>query len=152
MPCFNFRLQRKTRSYGTIWIRFWRTKRHFPRYGTEQPGSSEAIFARWVQFYYHGMNNMRNNTVIQHPHTGQRTGKMYRQQKITCQVSPVMCRKSPVTCHMSLTTTITGTDLPTANSPIMHSSMVRKDQQNNLSQLGNSRPFLIKNLKFWDHF
>ena len=57
----------------------------------------------------------------------------YREEKekqniyIMCQVSNVMCYVSDVNCHMSLTPTATATNPPPANSPIMHSRLVRKD-------------------------
>ena len=40
-----------------------------------------------------------------------------------------MCYVSDVNCHMSLTHTATAIDPPPANSPIMHSRLVRKDSK-----------------------
>ena len=44
-----------------------------------------------------------------------------------CRVLHVAYRLSPVTCHLSLTPTATATYLASANSPTMHSRLVRKD-------------------------
>ena len=55
---------------------------------------------------------------------------------IMCHVSCVMCHMSCVMCqvlrviyHLSLTQTVTATDPPPANSPIMRSRQVHKDTQ-----------------------
>ena len=55
-----------------------------------------------------------------------------KKQHVMCHMSSVMCRVayvtcpvSRVTCHLSLTPT--ATDPSPANSPIMHSMLVRKD-------------------------
>ena len=44
---------------------------------------------------------------------------------LTCNMFGALCRVSPVTSHISLTPTATARDLPPANSPSMHSRMLR---------------------------
>ena len=46
---------------------------------------------------------------------------------VRCHMSHVMCCMSPVICHLSLTATVTATDPPSTNSPIMHNRLVCKD-------------------------
>ena len=55
--------------------------------------------------------------------------KEKRRRKFTCQVSGVRCHLSPVTCHLLLTPTVTSTDPPPANSPVMHSWLVANTQK-----------------------
>ena len=45
-------------------------------------------------------------------------------------MSCVTCHVSHVTCHLSLTQTITATDPPLGNFPIMLSRVARKNQKN----------------------
>ena len=46
-----------------------------------------------------------------------------------CHVSGVTYHGLCVTCHLSLTPTAKATDPPPANSPIMHSGLICKDQK-----------------------
>ena len=68
--------------------------------------------------------------------TDRKLKRMGEKSSIMCQVSlvtfpvsrvRVLCPVSPVTCHLQLTLTVTATGPPSANSPIMHSRLVRKD-------------------------
>ena len=58
-----------------------------------------------------------------------RNGQKRKVKNVMCRVSRVMCHVSRVTCHLSLTPTATATDPFPANSPIMHSRLVRKKTQ-----------------------
>ena len=52
---------------------------------------------------------------------------MCQMSGVRCHLSLVTCCVLPVTCHLPLMPTATATIPPTANSPTIHSRLVRKD-------------------------
>ena len=54
-------------------------------------------------------------------------GRRRKKSFVLCHVSRVMCHLLRVTCHLSLMATSTSKNPLPANSPVMHSRLVRKD-------------------------
>ena len=58
---------------------------------------------------------------------------------VMCLVSGVRCRMWRINCHLSIMPTVTATDPPPANSPIMHSRLVPKDPKKNQRKKGRRK-------------